>query len=591
GFPEVVPWAYSAPIETVLIDPTRPGHLLAFGGSHREYPSPRPPDFAVWESVDDGATWARLSAVDGGTNVVAVTRLADDAGTLLVAALDKGVFRSTDGGRSWAPSSDGLPHGNVRDLLAHPSRPQVLWAAVGAGRPSDGGQWQPGGIYRSDDGGQTWHASSSGLTLRTADGADHASRYLTLAASPADPDVLYTADASWEVNVVYRSDDGGASWRAVLGEGARPVTAYTTPLTAEVLAVDPADAERAVLGNAELLLATDDGGGTWRDLMSHATSDGTFVGAGWSGLVASAVAFSPSSAGTVALSGYDGANLLLSTDDAASWRRPLVEWDSWGGSHDAGYGGSGDSLYVLLGQQDAFNGVASRHDGATSWTVTSGASVGLPEAGARRDGANQLATFAADSRSAIALIGGAVYRTRDGGATWTELEHDSPFTAVAADPSAPGRVYFADASGLSVSDAYGDELRALAGAPAAATRLTVAPDGTVYATRWRTESQAGLFRLRDGRWQQLLDDPYAYEVAVDPANGDHLLLATNDHPFHDAVLSRGVLRSTDGGATWTPMNEGLTNVRVPAVAFDPHTPGRALIGTLGQGFWIVDGLS
>lgn len=600
GFPEAVPWAYSAPVETVLVDPTRPGHLLAFGGSHREYPSPQPPDYAVWESVDDGATWSRLSAVDGGTNVIAAVRLADPAGTLVVAALDKGLFRSTDGGRTWSAAGEGLPHRNVRDVVAHPSDPDVLWAAVGAGAPEGGtGDWQPGGVYRSGDGGLTWIESSKGLTRGAGADAEHTSRYLTVAVAATEPNVLYTADAAWDVNVVYRSDDGGASWRAVLGEGARPVTAYTTPLTAEVLTVDPGDARRVLLGNAELLLATEDGGGTWRDVMSHATGDGTFVGAGWSGLVSSAVAFSPSTAGVVALSGYDGANLLLSTDGAASWRRPLVAWDSWGGSHDAAYGGNGERLYVLLGQQDVFNGVAARRDGATSWTVSSGASVGLPATGTARGGANQLATFADDAERAVVLIGGVAHRTADGGATWTVLAHDAPFTAVAADPSTPGRLYLADAAGLWVSDSHGDGaggdgadggLVALAGAPAAASRLTVSADGTLYATRWRAERQAGLFRLRDGRWQQLLDDPYAYEVAVDPTNPEHLLLATNDHPFHDAVLSRGVLRSTDGGVTWTPLNEGLTNARVPAVAFDPHTPGRAVIGTLGQGFWVIDGL-
>ncbi|MGD9754418.1 MAG: hypothetical protein AB7W59_25795 [Acidimicrobiia bacterium] len=597
GFPDAVPWSHSAPIEVVLIDPAREGHLLAFGGSHREYPSPQPPDYAVWESTDDGVSWSRVSEVAGGANVVSAVRLDDASGTLVVAALEEGVFRSTDGGRTWSESSEGLDNRNVRDLVVDPSRPEVLWAAVGAGRPAAGGDdWQPGGIMRSEDGGRTWTAQAQGLSRQAGRDAEHTSRYLTVAISAADPSVLYTADAAWDVNVVYRSADGGASWQPILDQRSRPVTAYSTPVTAEVLAVDPADAERVLLGNAELLLVSDDGGRTWRDLMSHATADGTFVGAGWSGLVASAVAFDPADPSTVALSGYDGANLLLSEDGAASWRRPLVEWDHWGGSHDAAYGGRGESLYVLLGQQNTFNGVALRADGdgaagAGQWRVASGGPTGLPAAGTTRDGANRLATFADDPRTAIAVIGGLAYRTRDGGDTWQLLEAWTSVTAVAGDPSVPGRLYVADEAGLWVSDAHGDDPAPLPGAPAAITRLTVAPDGTVYGTRWRAEGQAGLFRLRDGRWQQLLDDPYAYAVAVDPHDPEHLLLATNDHPFHDVVLSSGVLRSTDGGATWQPFNDGLTIGRIPAIAFDPATPGRAILGTLGQGFWVIDGMS
>lgn len=56
------------------------------------------------------------------------------------------------------------------------------------------------------------------------------------------------------------------------------------------------------------------------------------------------------------------------------------------------------------------------------------------------------------------------------------------------------------------------------------------------------------------------------------------------------MRSKGVLRSTDGGLTWSPLNDGLTIGRIPTVAFDPHTPGRAVIGSLGQGFWVIDGL-
>src|SRR5690606_3554788 len=103
---------YTAPVEEVLVDPADPDHLVAIGGSHREWTAYGDPAWgAVWESRDAGATWARLSTVAGGTNLVDGIWLGD--GALLVAALGQGVWRSEDAGRSWSPAASGLP-GDVR---------------------------------------------------------------------------------------------------------------------------------------------------------------------------------------------------------------------------------------------------------------------------------------------------------------------------------------------------------------------------------------------------------------------------------------------------------------------------------------------
>jgi hypothetical protein len=102
-----------------------------------------------------------------------------------------------------------------------------------------------------------------------------------------------------------------------------------------------------------------------------------------------------------------------------------------------------------------------------------------------------------------------------------------------------------------------------------------------------------VFRLdvATGAWARLLDDDFAFQVAVDPTDADHLLVAANDHPFHDQIGSAGVYRSTDGGVTWDVFADGLTMTRVAALAFDPDDPGRVVAGTFGQGFWVVEGLT
>jgi photosystem II stability/assembly factor-like uncharacterized protein len=71
GMPPVVDVAYSAPVELVLVDPADPNRLLAFGGSHRQWESLGSPAWgAVWLSTDAGATWAHLSTVADGANLL-----------------------------------------------------------------------------------------------------------------------------------------------------------------------------------------------------------------------------------------------------------------------------------------------------------------------------------------------------------------------------------------------------------------------------------------------------------------------------------------------------------------------------------------
>ena len=95
----------------------------------------------------------------------------------------------------------------------------------------------------------------------------------------------------------------------------------------------------------------------------------------------------------------------------------------------------------------------------------------------------------------------------------------------------------------------------------------------------------GVWALRDGEWSQLLENDLASDVAIDPFSVGHLLVATDDDPFHDRVGASGVLQSVDGGREWREMNAGLTMLRVVTIEFDPHTQGRVVLGTNGGGFF------
>ncbi len=125
-----------------------------------------------------------------------------------------GVFRSLDGGATWSPINTGLPLAlgkvnqvqDVSALAMHPGNDQVLWAAA-----RDYSLANSGSIYKTIDGGANWTDSGNGLRGQ----AD----IRALAVDPSDPtgNTLYASGAGTPANPgsVYKSEDGGASWRSI----------------------------------------------------------------------------------------------------------------------------------------------------------------------------------------------------------------------------------------------------------------------------------------------------------------------------------------------------------------------------------------
>jgi len=607
GLPTPDPLSYTAPVDRILVDPADPNHLLAFGGSHREWDiaGSAAAFGAVWSSMDAGASWQQISEIADGTNVVDAAWLPD--GSLLAAALNGGVWRSADGGTTWAASGQGLSHPGARAFALDRSNPLRVWAALGA-YPSPGGEPVPGGVFRSDDGGRSWTEADSGLPRQVGFNGQisHTSRYHAIAVAPSDPNVLLTANQAWGDEGIYRSTDGGNNWVRILGAPGlpTPATAYDTPMSGEALVISPADPKVMLAGNNEFVLRSEDGGSAWADVTSDVTASGAFRGRGYSGLVASRAEFD--SDRVVVLCGLDGANPLVSIDGGAEWLRPLDAWDHWGGCIDVARGTTG--WWALLGQADIFNGIA-RFDTPTTtvtasrsvasaprWTTSVGAAAGLPERGERvRGGMHAIVSIPLPGGGEVVLasVGGSVYRSTDSGSTWTRDPTLAGASDIVVDPAQPTTVYAADDRGVWFSEDAGSTFSMLAGSPADAVRLAVGSD-RLYATVWRT-GETGLWHgpRRDaepplGGWSRLLDEPSAYDVAIDPTDPQRIVLATNDHPYHDLVTSPGLLLSTDQGGTWRQINEGLPVNRVPTVEFHPTRPGEIVVGTFGRGFFSAD---
>lgn len=194
----------------------------------------------LWKSRDGGETWAHIDAVSA-------QRIAVSAPGTLLASRGCGLSRSTDDGRTWKAVIPCFFPGNGDDtvftlaLWVDPQNGQRVYAQVLA---SNGAGHQDDLLFRSDDGGATWQDLDVHSTV--------------VAVSPSDFRTLYALDS--RSGQILRSADGGESWQAVHSRPPYP-DAYG------VLAVDAADPDTLYVGSFQRgVLRSRDGGRTLKPL-------------------------------------------------------------------------------------------------------------------------------------------------------------------------------------------------------------------------------------------------------------------------------------------------------------------------------------
>lgn len=160
------------------------------------------PGIARAERRPDG-TW-RVDRVAPDLKVLALAVDPSDPATVWAGVRDRGAWRSTDGGRTWAPV--GLEGATVTSLAVDPSDPEVLVAGV-----------KPAGLWRTEDAGATWRelvgfrAARRWWWFSPADPPGWLPYVTGAAIAPGDPQVLV---AGVELGAVLRSEDGGRTWGA-----------------------------------------------------------------------------------------------------------------------------------------------------------------------------------------------------------------------------------------------------------------------------------------------------------------------------------------------------------------------------------------
>ena len=184
-------------------------------------------------------------------------------------SIGNGVYRSTDGGETWTRA--GLPNSErISEIIVSPQNGETAYAAVPGALWSDS---PDRGLYKTTDGGRTWNLILKGANLSTG--------CSTIALDPTNPEVIFAGmwdfrRKGWTLRSggegpdapsgsgLFRSADGGATWTEVTPENSKGFP--KKPYGRLALAIAPSNAKRVyafVEGVDSALFVSDDGGATW----------------------------------------------------------------------------------------------------------------------------------------------------------------------------------------------------------------------------------------------------------------------------------------------------------------------------------------
>ncbi len=213
----------------------------------------------VYRSRDGGQSWENLG-LDESNHISKIIVHPEDSDTVWVAAQgplwssggDRGVYKTTDGGETWDNVLSAGEWTGATDIVVDPRNPDRLYAAlwqrhrtvaayVGGGPET--------GIHISDDGGETWREVTKGLP-------DGNMGKIGLSVSHADPDVLYAAiETDRREGGVWRSDDRGESW----SKKSDAVGGGTGPHYYQEIYASPHDVNRVYMVSNYTQVSTDGG--------------------------------------------------------------------------------------------------------------------------------------------------------------------------------------------------------------------------------------------------------------------------------------------------------------------------------------------
>jgi photosystem II stability/assembly factor-like uncharacterized protein len=507
-------------VNFLALDPTSPS--IVYAGTA----------IGVFKSTDGGESWASAGLAGTPIGVLAI----DPTTPSTLYAGNSHLYKSKDRGGSWTDLNLGLPGDAVAALVLDPSTPSTLYVALGQGAG--------GNLIKSVDGGATW-------SVIYANAGPFYGTLSNLVIDPSNPSTLY------RINPLLKSTDGGASWTAI----AFPVHAYLVA----ALAVDSRNSNTLYVSSigstGHAIYKSTDGGQSWKVLDTIIPATGSLV-------------FSPDSSTIYAAT---GSGVFRSTDGGLNWG-------------EAQTGLRVHDIRMLVG--DPFNpavlyagdnnGVFQSLDGGANWAeraifqvlAPSGSTPFPPVIPAELhslliDFTNPNILYLGTGRPGGCYAGDVnQHKSIDGGSSWSDVRmypNDGCDTRwmMAMDPTDPNTLYLPlgdDWNGFSVVRTMdgGAHWTYLGGSGSWDEVNAVLIDPNSTATLYAA-TDYGVFRSVDSGKSFLPDGLANTEVALLAIDPDHsnVLYAAASNIYNSPQGFLGMYKSTDSGASWSPINQGL----------------------------------
>ncbi|MCU1284760.1 MAG: sialidase [Acidobacteriales bacterium] len=582
-------------ISRVLVDPDHSDTVYACATGHLWNANS---ERGVFKTTDGGKTWNKVLFVndDTGCGMIAMDpqepnvlyagmwQFRRKAYTFSSGGPGSGLFKSTDGGTTWKKLSKGLPEGDIGRIgIAIPaSRPSVVYAVVEAKKSA---------LFRSEDLGETWKEMSSNQNM-----VWRPFYFANIFADPKDYNRVYKPGGGLSV-----SDDGGKTFSGLAGNVHGDF---------HTLWINPANPDQMIVGDDGGLSVTEDRGSNWRFIGNLPVSQFYHVS-------------------------YDMQqpyNVYGGLQDNSSWFGPSskpggVQNRSWTNV----YGGDGfwvfedtsDPDFIYAEAQGGYIGRVNRktHEGRDIKPV--------PNAGEKklRFNWNTPIHMSPNEKGTIYIGAQYLFRSRDHGDSWDRISPDlttndpekqkqeesggitvdnsaaEAHTTIYSISESPrnGQIIWVGTDDGNVqitrdgAKTWTNVVKNISGLPANAWVSTVEAsrfdEGTAYATfdnHTVGDLKSYAYKTTDyGKsWQSLVADNagvtgYAHVIKEDTVNKDLLFLGTEF----------GLFLSLDGGAHWAQFKGGnFPSVAVRDIAIHPRDSD-LILATHGRGIWILDDIT
>ncbi len=597
-------WTYAGlrrthTISSLVVDPHNPNVVYASSMGHVFKPNA---DRGVFKSTDGGASWHKVLFVNGDTGAIDLVMDPHDPRTLYAAMWQanrtpwkltsggpgSGLYKTTDGGAHWKnlTHNPGYAHailGRIGVSVAA-SQPNVVYSIT---------QSKDGGVFRSADGGATWTRVNKEWKLR-----QRAFYYMSIYVDPTNPNTVYVPN----VDALWVSRNGGKTFAKL-----RPPHGDN-----HIVWINPHDPRILLEGNDGGATVSTDGGTTWST--EHNQPTGQYY--------------------HVSLDDQFPFHVYGAQQDEGSFEGPSASSDGMipdGAWHRVAYG---ESTFVApepgnpnVTYGSGYFSIFLRYDMATGQYQSVSPWPNYQEGSASRElkyrfGWTHPIVFSPVDPKRLLIGSQYVLQSDDHGATWKRISPDltrnDPRTEAPSggpvDIDQSGAEIYPGIASLAVSPLDGNVLwagsddglihvttdggahwRATAppGLPMWSDITSIEPShaaaGTAYLTASRymwDDFHPYVYRTTDygAHWTALTEglptDQYAFVVREDPNEPNLLFLGTKNT----------VYTSFDGGARWQPLSLNLPHVQVRDIAIDTRQ-GEIAVATHGRAFWVLDNLT